>query len=223
MGQKVNPIGMRVAVDKNWRSRWFSGKKEFGNMLAEDRLVREIVKKRLENAAVPEVLVERYANRVRVTIFTARPGFVIGHKGQEIEHIREELSKATGKEIYIEIREVKDPDANAQLVSENIALQLERRVSLKRAMKRAIKIAMDLGVEGVKIRAGGRLGGGELARVEWYKEGKIPLHTFSANIEYGFSEAATTAGRIGIKVWICRKREDPLTAGKGKKADAAYA
>lgn len=223
MGQKVNPIGMRVAVGKQWRSRWFSGKKEFGSMLAEDRQIRDIVKKRLESAAVPEVLIERYANRVRVTIYTARPGFVIGHKGQEIERIREELTKATGKEIYIEIREVKDPDTNAQLVAENIAVQLERRVSLKRAMKRAIKIAMDLGVDGVKVRAGGRLGGAELARVEWYKEGRVPLHTFSANIEYGFAEAATTAGRIGIKVWICRKQEDLLTAQKGKKTDAAYA
>ncbi|MDI6774728.1 MAG: 30S ribosomal protein S3 [Verrucomicrobiota bacterium] len=223
MGQKVNPIGMRVAVNKQWRSRWFSGKKDFGGMLAEDRLIRDIVRKRLESAAVPEVLIERYANRVRVTIYTARPGFVIGHKGQEIERIREELTKATGKEIYIEIREVKDPDTNAQLVAENIAVQLERRVSLKRAMKRAIKIAMDMGVDGVKVRAAGRLGGSELARVEWHKEGKIPLHTFGANIEYGFAEAATTAGRIGIKVWICRKKEDLLSAGKGKKTDAAYA
>lgn len=223
MGQKINPVGMRVAVTKNWRSRWFSGKKAFGGMLAEDMLIREIVKKRLENAAVPEVVIERYANRVRVNIFTARPGFVIGQKGQEIERLREELTRITGKEIYIEIKEVRDPDTNAQLVAENIALQIERRVSFRRAMKRAIKMAMDMGVEGVKVRAAGRLGGAELARVEWYKEGKIPLHTLRANIEYGFTEAATVAGRIGIKVWICKKKEQEPLVGKRRVANAANA
>lgn len=223
MGQKVNPIIMRVTVNKDWRSRWFSGKKGFGPMLIEDLKIRDFVKKRLENAAVSEVIIERYANRVRVNIYSARPGIVIGRKGQDIETIRSELAKMTGKEIYIEIHEVKSPDTNAQLVAENIALQMSRRVSFRRAMKRAMKIATDLGVEGIKVRVAGRLGGSELARTEWYKEGKIPLHTLRANIEYGFSEAVTTAGRIGVKVWICRPKEEPAAPGKGKRSDAAYA
>ncbi len=222
MGQKTNPIGFRVVVDKNWRSRWFSNKRNFGDMLNEDLKIRALVKKRLEAAGVSEVIIERYANRIRVNIHTARPGIVIGRKGQDIEKIRGEVSAFTGKEVYIEIHEVKQPDTNAQLVAENIALQLGRRVSFRRAMKRAMKIAMDMGVEGIKVRAGGRLGGSELARVEWYKEGKIPLHTLRANIEYGFAEAATTAGRIGIKVWICKKREAEIQE-RGKRTNASYA
>jgi small subunit ribosomal protein S3 len=194
-------------VNKDWRSRWFSPKKEFGNLLNEDLRIRELVKKRLENAAVAQVRIERYANRVRINIFTARPGIVIGRKGQDIERIRAELSQMTGKEVYIEIQEIRDADTNAQLVAENIAMQMARRVSFRRAMKRAIKLAMDMGVEGIKIRVSGRLGGAELSRVEWYKEGKIPLHTLRANIDYGFAESPTTAGRIGVKVWICKKDE----------------
>lgn len=206
MGQKVNPIGFRMAVNKDWRSRWFSNKRDFGKLLIEDGKIRELVMKRLENAAVAQVQIERYANRVRVNIHTARPGIVIGRKGQDIDRIRTELSKLTGgKEIYIEIHEVKDPDTNAQLVAENIAVQIERRVSTKRALKRAIKLAMDLGAEGIKVKVGGRLGGAEIAREEWYKEGKIPLHTLRANIDYGFAEASTPAGLIGIKVWVCKK------------------
>lgn len=213
---------MRVTVNKDWRSRWFSGKKGFGSMLVEDLAIRNHVKKVLETAGVCDVRIERYANRVRVRIHTARPGIVIGRKGQDIEKIRSDLAAMTGKEIYIEIIEVKDPDANAQLVAESIALQMSRRVSFRRAMKRAMKIAMDLGVDGIKIRCCGRLGGAELSRVEWYKEGKIPLHTLRANIDYGFAEAATTAGRIGIKVWICKKKEESEPT-KGRKPDAAYA
>lgn len=223
MGQKANPLGLRVTVNKDWRSHWFSGKKNFGSMLIEDLTIRDLVNKRLENAGISEVLIERYANRVRVNIRTARPGIVIGRKGQDIERIRSELAEMTGKEIYVEIHELKYPDANAQLVAENIALQVSRRVSFRRAMKRAIKIAMDIGVEGIKIRASGRLGGAELSRVEWYKEGKIPLHTLRANIEYGFAEAATTAGKIGIKVWICKKKEEPPPSGRRKKLNASYA
>lgn len=207
MGQKTNPIGLRVAVDKDWRSRWFSPKKEFGNLLIEDVRIRELVYKRLENAAVSDVRIERYANRVRINIYTARPGIVIGRKGQDIERIRTELARMTGKEIYVEIREVRDADTNAQLVAENIAMQMARRVSFRRAMKRAIKLAMDMGVDGIKIRVSGRLGGAELSRNEWYKEGKIPLHTLRANIDYGFAESPTTAGRIGVKVWICKPRQ----------------
>jgi small subunit ribosomal protein S3 len=206
LGQKTNPIGLRVAVDKDWRSRWFSDKRGFGTLLNEDIAIRELIAKRLENAAVSDVRIERYANRVRVNIFTARPGIVIGRKGQDIERIRADLTKRTGKEIYVEIHEVRDADTNAQLVAENIALQMARRVSFRRAMKRAIKLAMDLGVDGIKIRVSGRLGGAELSRVEWYKEGRIPLHTLRANIEYGFAESPTTAGRIGVKVWICRRK-----------------
>jgi small subunit ribosomal protein S3 len=223
LGQKVNPIGLRVAVNKDWRSRWFSGKKNFGNMLNEDLEIRTLIKKRLEAAAVARVDIERYANRVRISIHTARPGIVIGRKGQDIEKIRSQIAKKTGKEVYIEIKEIRDPDANAQLVAENIAMQMVRRVSFRRAMKRAMKMAMDLGVEGIKIRAAGRLGGSELARTEWYKEGKIPLHTLRANIDYGFTEANTTAGLIGVKVWVCKKDEDPAAGQRGAKRNATYA
>ena len=223
MGQKINPIGLRVTVDKDWRSRWFSGKKGFGDMLNEDLKIRDIVKNRLESASVARVDIERYANRVRISIHTARPGIVVGRKGQELEKVRMQIAKMSGKEIYIEIQEIRDPDCNAQLISENIAMQMERRVSFRRAMKRAMKLAMDLGAEGIKIRAAGRLGGSELARIEWYKEGRIPLHTLRANIEYGFAEAATTAGRIGVKVWVCKKREEALKGKRGAVRNATYA
>lgn len=220
MGQKVNPIGFRVTVNKDWRSRWYADKKEFGNLLHEDLMIRDLVKTRLKDAAVPEVIIERYANRARVTVFTARPGIVIGRKGQDIERLREEIAAKTKKEIYVEIKEVKDPDANAQLVAENIALQLERRVSFRRAMKRSIQMAMEMGVLGIKVQASGRLGGSELARREWYKEGKVPLHTLRANVQYGFAEAHTMAGKIGIKVWICKKEEvEPAK----EKSHASYA
>jgi len=222
LGQKVHPVGMRIAVNRDWRSRWFSGKRDFGATLNEDLLIRDLVRKRLENAGVSGIVIERYANRVRVNIHTARPGIVIGRKGQDIERIRQELADKTGKEIYLEIHEVRDADANAQLVAENIALQVSRRVSFRRAMKRAMKIAMDMGVDGIKIRVGGRLNGAELARVEWYKEGKIPLHTLRANIEYGFAEARTTYGAIGIKVWICRKPKES-DEPTGRRVNASYA
>lgn len=220
MGQKVNPIGFRVTVNKDWRSRWYADKKDFGTLLHEDLKIRDLVKQRLKDAAVPEVLIERYANRARVTVFTARPGVVIGRKGADIEKLREEIAAMTKKEIYVEIREVKDPDLNAQLVAEGIALQLERRVSFRRAMKRAVQMAMELGALGVKVHASGRLGGAELARREWYKEGKVPLHTLRANVQYGFAEAHTVAGKIGIKCWICKKEEEPASK---EKSHAAYA
>lgn len=223
MGQKINPIGLRVAVNKDWRSRWFANKKNFGNLLNEDLDIRAMVMKRLEGAAVARIDIERYANRVRIGIHTARPGIVIGRKGQDIENIRAKLTKMTGKEIYIEIKEIRDPDCNAQLIAENIAVQIERRVSVRRAMKRAMKMAMDLGAKGIKIRAGGRLGGAEIARVEWYKEGKIPLHTLRANIDYGFTEANTTYGIIGVKVWVCKKDEAQEETRKGAKRNATYA
>ncbi|MCL1920182.1 MAG: 30S ribosomal protein S3 [Kiritimatiellaeota bacterium] len=226
MGQKVNPIGFRIAVDKQWRSRWFANKKQFGELLAEDQMIREVVRKRLEGAAITKILIERYANRVRVNLYSARPGVVIGRKGQDVDKIRQDLAKKTGKEIYLEIHEVRDPDANAQLVAEGIAQQLERRAAVKRAMKRAEKVAMDMGVDGIKIRCSGRINGAEISRVEWSKQGKVPLHTLRANIEYGFAEANTTAGIIGVKVWIC-KREDfqPVRSGgqQRRRRDAAHA
>ena len=204
MGQKVNPIGLRIAVNKDWRSKWYAEKKEFGKLLTEDRKIRDLLKKKLESASVPKIQIERAATRCRITIFTARPGVVIGRKGAEIDKLKEELSKMTGKEIYVDIQEIKTPELDAQLVAENVALQLERRVSFRRAMKKSIQTAMDFGAEGIKIRCAGRLGGAELARVEQYLEGRVPLHTLRANIEYGFAEAKTMYGKLGVKCWICK-------------------
>ena len=198
-----------MAVNRDWRSKWYSDKKEFGRLLTEDYQIRELLKKRLESASVPKILIERAANRCRITILTARPGVVIGRKGAEIDKLKEELSKMTGKEIYVDIQEIKTPETDAQLVAENIALQLERRVSFRRAMKKAIQTAMDLGAEGIKIRCGGRLGGAELARVENYHEGRVPLHTLRANIDYGFAEANTVYGKLGVKVWVCKGENKP--------------
>ena len=211
MGQKTNPIGLRIAVTRDWRSKWYAGKKEFGKLLTEDRNIRDILKKKLESASVPRILIERAATRCRVTILTARPGVVIGRKGAEIDKLKEELSKMTGKEIYVDILEIKTPELDAQLVAENIALQLERRVSFRRAMKKAIQTTMDFGAEGIKVRCAGRLGGAELARVEMYHEGRVPLHTLRANIDYGFAEAHTVYGKLGIKCWICKGETKPET------------
>ncbi len=212
MGQKTNPIGLRLAVNKDWRSKWYSDKKGFGKLLAEDRKIREILKKKLESASVPKILIERAATRCRITIMTARPGVVIGRKGSEIDKLKEELSKLTGKEIYVDILEIKQPETDAQLVAENVALQLERRVAFRRAMKKSIQTAMDFGAEGIKIRCGGRLGGSEIARVEVYREGRVPLHTLRANIDYGFAEARTVYGKIGIKCWVCKGENKPEKA-----------
>lgn len=224
MGQKTNPVGLRIAVTKDWRSKWYSDKKDFGKLLTEDRMIRDTLKKKLESASVPKILIERAATRCRITIQTARPGVVIGRKGAEIDKLKEELSKLTGKEIYVDIQEIKQPETDAQLVAENVALQLERRVSFRRAMKKSIQTAMDFGVEGIKIRCGGRLGGSEIARVEVYREGRVPLHTLRANIDYGFAEARTMYGKLGIKCWICKgemkaekdkpKSEETITIGK---------
>jgi small subunit ribosomal protein S3 len=209
MGQKTNPIGLRVAVNKDWRSKWYADKKDFSKLLTEDRQIRDLLKKKLEGASVPKVLIERATNRCRVTILTARPGVVIGRKGSEIDKLKEELSKKTGKEVYVDIVEIKQPELDAQLVAENIALQLERRVSFRRAMKKALQTAKDFGAEGIKIRCGGRLGGAELARVEMYHWGRVPLHTLRANIDYGFAEALTVYGKLGIKCWICKGENKP--------------
>ncbi|MEY2411318.1 MAG: small subunit ribosomal protein [Verrucomicrobiota bacterium] len=217
MGQKTNPIGLRVAVNKDWRSKWYADKLEFGKLLAEDRKIRDTLKKKLESASVPRILIERAGTRCRVTIMTARPGVVIGRKGSEIDKLKEELSKLTGKEIYVDIHEIKQPELDAQLVAENVALQLERRVSFRRAMKKALQITMDFGAEGVKIRCAGRLGGAELARVETYHQGRVPLHTLRANIDYGFAEALTVYGKLGVKCWICKgdtKKEERARAAE---------
>ncbi len=204
MGQKVNPVGLRVAVTKDWVSKWYAPKKEYPALLLEDIKIREQVKRKLDAAAVSKIGLERYANRVRVTIHTARPGIVIGRKGAEIDKLKEDLSKITKKEIYIDIIEVKSPELDAQLVAENVALQLERRVGFRRVMKKSVQTSMDLGAQGIKIMCAGRLGGAEIARVEKYRQGKIPLHTLRADIDYGFSEANTVYGKIGVKVWLCK-------------------
>ena len=219
MGQKVNPIGFRVGVNHAWGSRWFAPKKMFGAYLVEDQKIRDAVKAKLAEAGISKILIERYANRVRVTLFSARPGVIIGRKGGDVEAIRAELEKMTKKEVYIEIKEVQGADADAQLVAEGIAQQLERRIALKRAMKRAMKVAMDMGVDGIKVHAGGRINGAEIARVEWSREGKVPLHTLRANIDYGFAEANTTAGKIGIKVWICKKEGFQARAPRGDRRE----
>jgi small subunit ribosomal protein S3 len=204
MGQKVNPISFRLPVTKDWQSRWFANKADFGNKLHEDLLIRDFTKKSLKKAAVSQIKIERFANRVRITIFTARPGLVIGRKGADIENLKQKLTKLTqGKEVFIDIHEVRNPETDAQLVAENIAEQLERRIAHRRAMKKAIQTAMDMGADGIRIRCAGRLGGAELARVEQYRDGKVPLHTINADVQYGFTEASTLAGLIGIKVWIC--------------------
>jgi small subunit ribosomal protein S3 len=225
LGQKVNPIGFRTAVHKQWKSRWFAERKEFGNLLNEDLEIRDLVRTRLKDAAVADIVIERYAQRARVTVFTARPGVVIGRKGEGIDKLREELSAKTGKEIYVEIKEVRNPDTNAQLVAESIALQLERRVAFRRAMKRALQLTMDMGALGIRVQACGRLGGAELARTEHYMVGKVPLQTLRADVQYGFAEANTMAGKIGVKCWICVKPED--TAAKSvtnkEKSYAPYA
>src|SRR5438270_11248793 len=204
MGQKVNPIGFRIAVNKDWRSKWYAGKKEFGKLLTEDRNIRDLLKKKLETASVPQIRIERAASRCRITIMTARPGIVIGRKGAEIDKLKEELSRMTGKEIYVDIIEIKTPEADAQLVAEKVAVQLERRVSFRRAMKKALQTAKDFGAEGIKIRCAGRLGGAELARVEQYHWGRVPLHTLRADIDYGFAEANTVYGKLGVKCWSCK-------------------
>jgi small subunit ribosomal protein S3 len=198
---------MRLALTKDWRSRWYADKRDFGTMLKEDVDIRKLVADRLKDAAVSDIYIERYANRIRITIKSARPGLVIGRKGEDIDKLREVLAKMTNKEIYIEIAEIKKPDCDATLVAENVAMQLERRVSHRRAMKRALQMAMDNGALGIKILAAGRLNGAEIARSESYKEGKVPLHTLRANIDYGTAEANTVAGIIGIKVWVCKEAE----------------
>ncbi|CAN5442561.1 30S ribosomal protein S3 [soil metagenome] len=213
MGQKVNPIGFRLAVNHDWRSRWYASPQEMPAFLAGDLQIRNYVKKKLQFAAVAKIIIERAWNSIRVTIHTARPGIVIGRKGAEIEKMTEEISRmAQGKQIKIDIQEIKTPELDAQLVAENVALQIERRIAYRRAMKKAVQIAMDFGAQGIRLRSSGRLNGAEISRSEWYREGKVPLHTLRTPIDYGFAEANTVYGKIGVKCWIWKKEEAPPAA-----------
>ncbi len=201
MGQKVNPIGLRLGIVKTWESRWYAGKDYAANIL-EDFNIRKFIKKKLFHAGVSRIEIERSSKRIRLRIFTARPGIVIGKKGSEIAQLKKDIEKIVSHEVLIDIQEVRKPEIDAQLVSENVALQIERRVAFRRAMKRGVSSAMRFGAQGVKIICSGRLGGAEMARTEWYKEGRVPLHTLRADIDYGFIEARTTYGVIGVKVFI---------------------
>lgn len=201
MGQKVHPVGFRLGITKTWDSRWFAGK-DYARFVFEDFKIRKFLKGRLSQAGVARIEIERAASKVRVRILTARPGIVIGKKGAEIEKLKRDLEKETGREIIIDIQEVRKPEVEAQLVAENVALQLVRRVAFRRAMKKAVSSALRFGAQGIKIACAGRLGGAEMARAEWYREGRVPLHTLRADIDYGFAEAFTTYGVIGVKVTI---------------------
>ena len=201
MGQKVNPLGFRLGVIKSWDSRWFAGK-DYAAFIEDDYHIRAFLKKKLYHAGISKIEIERWAKRIRLRIYAARPGIVIGKKGAEIELLKKELEKMVPQEVVIDIQEVRKPEVDAQLVAENVALQIVRRVAFRRAMKRGVSSAMRFGAQGIKVCCSGRLGGAEMARTEWYKEGRIPLHTLRADIDYGFSEARTTYGIIGVKVWI---------------------
>lgn len=215
MGQKVHPIGFRLGVIRGWDSRWFA-EKDYSQLLIEDIRIREYLKKKLHHAGVSRVEIDRAASKAKkakISIWTARPGIIIGKKGVEVENLKRELQKMTQKEIMINIQEVKKAETDAQLVAENVALQLERRVGFRRAMKKAVASAIKLGVKGIKIGVSGRLGGAEMARREWYREGRVPLHTLRADINYGLAEAKTTYGIIGVKVWIFKGEVFPTREG----------
>ncbi len=227
MGQKVHPTGIRLGIVKDWSSRWYADSKAFPKYILMDHKLREYIKKKLKEASVSRITIERQAKKANITIFTARPGIVIGKKGEDIEKLRTDVSKMIGmsiNDVRINISEVRKPELDAQLVAEGIAQQLERRVMFRRAMKRAVTNTMRVGAEGIKVKVGGRLNGAEIARSEWYREGRVPLHTFRADIDYGFSEALTTYGVIGVKVWIFKgevfdKKEPP--AAEVQEAAAA--
>ncbi|MEM8877513.1 MAG: 30S ribosomal protein S3 [Pseudomonadota bacterium] len=217
MGQKINPIGFRLGINKTWDSRWYADRPEYGELLHEDMQIREWLKKQLKQAAVAKIVIERPHKKCRVTIHSARPGIVIGKKGADIERLRRKLSEMTNSEVHLNIVEVRKPELDATLVAESIAQQLERRVSFRRAMKRAVQSAIRLGAEGIRINCGGRLGGAEIARTEWYREGRVPLHTLRADIDYGTATAHTAYGTNGVKVWIFKGEileHDPLASEK---------
>ncbi|MCG3113511.1 MAG: 30S ribosomal protein S3 [Candidatus Manganitrophus sp.] len=223
MGQKVHPIGFRLGYIKTWSSRWYA-EKDYAKLLHEDLKIRKIVKKKLYHAGVARVEIERSGNQIRITIHTARPGIIIGRKGAEVDKLKVELEAMTKKQVYINIKEIKKPELDAQLVAENIAMQLEKRVAYRRAMKKAVASSLRLGALGIKVYCAGRLAGAEIARTEWYREGRVPLHTLRADIDFGLAEAATTMGQIGVKVWIYRgeilpetQKERELAAARGER------
>lgn len=222
MGQKVNPIGFRLGINRTWDSRWFAGSREYGQLLHEDLKIREFLRKELKQAGVAKIIIERPHRKCRVSIHTARPGIVIGKKGADIEKLRRKVGEMTDSEVHLNILEIRKPEIDATLVAENIAQQLERRVAFRRALKRAVQSAMRLGALGVRINAAGRLGGAEIARMEWYREGRVPLHTLRADVDYGTAEAKTAYGICGIKVWIYKGdilEHDPMA--QERRANAA--
>ncbi len=216
MGQKINPIGLRVGINRTWDSRWYAGR-DYAEKLIEDLKLREYVQERLKPAGISKVIIERAAKNTKVTIYTARPGVIIGKKGADIEKLRSDLSRIAGGEVSLNIVEIRKPDLDAQLVAEGVAQQLERRVSFRRAMKRAVQSALRMGSGGIRINVSGRLGGADIARMEWYREGRVPLHTFRADMDYGTAEGLTTYGIIGIKVWLYKgdvMEHDPMARDK---------
>jgi small subunit ribosomal protein S3 len=216
MGQKVNPIGLRLGINRTWDSRWYADK-GYSNLLHEDLRIKKFLKEKLAQAGVSRIVIERPAKKARITIHTARPGVVIGKKGQDIETLRRKLQQMTGNEVHLNIVEIRKPELDAQLVAENIAQQLERRVAFRRAMKRSVQSAMRLGALGIRINCGGRLGGAEIARTEWYREGRVPLHTLRADVDYGTAAAHTTYGVCGVKVWVFKgeiMEHDPMAQDK---------
>jgi small subunit ribosomal protein S3 len=219
MGQKVNPHGLRIGIIKDWDTKWYAGKKDFGEFLVEDYNIRKYIKKKLYIANIARIEIERAANKIKLNIHTAKPGIVIGKGGTGIEQLRKEVEKLTGKSVLINITEIKSPETNAQLVAENIAGQLERRISFRRAMKQAMSRAMKFGAKGIKTSVSGRVGGAEIARTEHYHEGTIPLQTLRADIDYGFAEADTTYGKLGVKVWIYKGEVLPVKKDKKEGGD----
>ena len=213
MGQKVHPIGFRLGFIKTWRSRWYA-EKEYANLLHEDIALKKDLKKRFAHAGVAKVEIERAANKLKISIYTSRPGIIIGRKGQEVDKLKLEIQKKTGKEVFINIQEILKPELDAQLVAESVALQLEKRIAFRRAMRKAVDAALRFGARGIKVRVSGRLNGAEIARSEWYLHGQLPLHTLRADIDYGFHEAGTTFGRIGVKCWIYKGETEVFKPGK---------
>jgi small subunit ribosomal protein S3 len=209
MGQKVHPIGFRLGFNKTWRSRWYA-EKEYADLLHEDVHLKRDLKKRFSHAGVARVDVERAANRLKISIYTSRPGIIIGRKGQEVDKLKQEIQKRTGKDVYVNIQEILKPELDAQLVAESVALQLEKRIAFRRAMRKAVDAALRFGAKGIKVRVSGRLNGAEIARSEWYLHGQLPLHTLRADIDYGFHEARTNFGQIGVKCWIYKGEQDAL-------------
>ncbi len=220
MGQKINPIGFRMGITRDWTAKWYAGTKTYTQNLLSDIALRDYLKQRLKNAAVSTIVIERPAQSINITVHTARPGIVIGKKGEDIEKLRQELTKLAGRPVQLAVEEVRQPELDAQLVAENIAQQLEKRIMFRRAMKRAVTNAMRLRALGIKIMVAGRLNGSEIARTEWYREGRVPLHTLRADIDYGFSEAHTTYGKIGVKIWIFKGEVFDKDAPKMEDAEA---